>query len=715
MKAKLPAIRRKTIGLKTSLAGVILLTVSITAAVIHIPWALTSRKNIANIVNQLNQEIVRGVNDEVDKLFSDTVSTQNMIQEMFEKNVINIEDKEQRSAFYFTFLKSNPNISWISFGYPNGDFFGTQREQLGVLNNIESFWDSEKKQATRLIETYQQNQQTIQLISKSLVTSDYYAPQRSWYKKAIANPGKTVWTDVYIFDTSKKPGINSAITLQKDGEFIGVISIAIELERISLYLQNIDVAKTGMAFIINSQKQLIASPDIKEIQQRTLDKHGILKIKSLKDSYNKELQIADATLIKNKVSLQDIKNIQEFIYTDKSTGEKYFVFFAPTNTLDWVIGTVIPESDFLEEINHNTQNLLYAVLFLIIISAILAMFLAGKIIAEPLLKIIKQTKYIENFNLEEIRACHSIIREIDQLSLAIDQMGVGLASFKRYLPTELVRTLIRKGIEAKLGGEEKILTIFFLDLVSFTKLFEESGNDMIPHLAEFYHLMSKNINQYQGTIDKYIGDCIMAFWGAPIHNNFHAKDACRAALECQRTLSQCRPRWQQQGKWLFHARIGINSGNVLVGNIGSEEKMDYTAIGDPVNVASRLEALNKIYGTEILIGEETYKLAKNDIFVRFLDTVTVYGKEESLDIYELLAMQNEIESDEEWKWVGFFETGMNYYQNRNWSRAIAFFSQAIELRGGLDLPSSLYIERCIKLIANPPNDDWEPITILQTK
>lgn len=714
MKAKLPAIKRKTIGLKTSLAGVILLTVSITAAVIHIPWSLTSRKNITNIVNQLNQEIVRGVNDEVEKLFSDTISTQNTIQEMLETNIIDIDDKKERTAFYLTFLKANPHISWISFGYPNGDFFGIQRERSGILNNIESLWDPETKQATRLIETYQQNKQYIKLLSTSLVTSDYYAPKRSWYKKAIANSGQIIWTDVYIFDTSKKPGINSAITLYKNGEFIGVISIAIELERISLYLKNIDISKTGTAFIINSENQLIASQDINEIQHDLNENNENLQIKLLKNSAKKELQIANKVLIKNKVPLDNLKTIQQFIYTDK-TGEKYFVFFAPTNTLDWVIVTVIPESDFLEEINHNTQNLLYAVVFLIIIAAILAMFLAGKIIAEPLLKIIKQTKYIENFNLEEIRACHSIIKEIDQLSLAIDQMGVGLASFKRYLPTELVRTLIQEGMEAKLGGEEKILTIFFLDLVSFTKLFEQSGNEMIPHLAEFYYLMSKNINQCQGTIDKYIGDCIMAFWGAPIHNYFHAKDACRAALECQRTLSQCRPRWQQQGKWLFHARIGINSGNVLVGNIGSEEKMDYTAIGDPVNVASRLEALNKIYGTEILIGEETYKLAKDDIFVRFLDTVAVYGKEESLNIYELLAMKNEIETWQEWEWVQFFQEGMTLYQNRKWSKAIEFFAQAIELRGGLDLPSSLYIDRCVNFIANPPNADWKPITILHNK
>jgi adenylate cyclase len=139
------------------------------------------------------------------------------------------------------------------------------------------------------------------------------------------------------------------------------------------------------------------------------------------------------------------------------------------------------------------------------------------------------------------------------------------------------------------------------------------GKEMIPHLAEFYDLMSKCISQNRGTIDKYIGDCVMAFWGAPVASESHPSEACRTALQCQTTLAEYRSRSEQETKLPFYARIGINTGTVLVGNIGSEEKMDYTVIGDPVNVASRLEALNKVYGTEIIIGQVTYELAKDDI------------------------------------------------------------------------------------------------------
>jgi adenylate cyclase len=281
----------------------------------------------------------------------------------------------------------------------------------------------------------------------------------------VAKPGEPIWTDVYVFSTSKKTGINSAITVQKDGRFVGVVSIGMELERISLYLRSIQVAKTGTVFIINSKNQLIASQDPSDLTHNSGDRDN-LQLKILGESRNPYLQIAHKTLSDRKILPNSIKSDKEFIYTAPHTGEKYFVSFASINNLGWIVGTVIPESDFLEEIHQNTRRLSFAVLVLIIGSATLGMFLAGKVIVEPLLKITNQTKHVETFNLEQIKPVRSIIREIDQLSIAMDQMGVGLTSFNRYLPTELVRTLIREGIEAKLGGEEKIVTICFLDLVS---------------------------------------------------------------------------------------------------------------------------------------------------------------------------------------------------------------------------------------------------------
>jgi adenylate cyclase len=278
-----------------------------------------------------------------------------------------------------------------------------------------------------------------------------------------------------------------------------------------------------------------------------------------------------------------------------------------------------------------------------------------------------------------------------------------------------MRTLISRGIEAKLGGEEREVTIFFSDLVDFTRISEELGNELIPHMSVYLQSMSEEIIHQKGTIDKYIGDSIMAFWGAPNQNDFHPLDACRAALNCQKELKALRFRWKRECKPLFFTRIGINTGKVLVGNMGSENKMNYTIIGDSVNVASRLEALNKKYGTEILIGEDTYKEVKDDVVVRKLDRVKVYGKEGALDIYELLEMRDEITSFDKFDWIEVYEEGLALYQDAKFEEAIVKFKTVLEMKKDNDKPSLIFITKSIDYLKDENSIGFDGITTMKDK
>src|SRR5262249_20448622 len=160
---------------------------------------------------------------------------------------------------------------------------------------------------------------------------------------------------------------------------------------------------------------------------------------------------------------------------------------------------------------------------------------------------------------------------------------------------------------------------------------------IVPMLSEYLELASVAVARHNGTIDKFIGDAVMAFWGAPTPNARHAVEACAAALECRDRLRQRCEEIEAAGGLPLRIRVGINTGRMLVGNIGSSERLSYTVIGDAVNVASRLEAVNKRYGTEILIGDDTRAAAGGAIVVRRLDTVTVYGRMQAGAVYELLA------------------------------------------------------------------------------
>jgi adenylate cyclase len=250
----------------------------------------------------------------------------------------------------------------------------------------------------------------------------------------------------------------------------------------------------------------------------------------------------------------------------------------------------------------------------------------------------------------------------------------------------------------------------FVDLAGFTGLSERLGGDIIPLLSRYFDAVSGEVQRHGGTIDKFIGDAVMAFWGAPAANPDHAIDCCRAALACQRAV-RALDLVDDQGSGL-KIRIGINSGDMLVGNIGSEVRLNYTVIGDAVNVASRLEGTNKLYGSDIIIGPETRRLAGEHICVRELDRLAVYGRAGGLEIFELLGMAGEFADAS--GWVESYATGLASYRARDFVAAIRHFEKTVSLRGE-DAASAMMIERCKQALVAPDGAEWADMTVAQTK
>ncbi len=215
-----------------------------------------------------------------------------------------------------------------------------------------------------------------------------------------------------------------------------------------------------------------------------------------------------------------------------------------------------------------------------------------------------------------------------------------------------------------------------------------------------------------GTIDKFIGDAVMAFWGAPQPQADHAERCCRAALDIRRAIAD-----SGLSDDLGHPlqiRIGINSGRMLVGNIGSELRLNYTVIGDAVNVASRLEGANKSYGTQILIGEATERLARGAVVTREIDSIAVYGREGGIAVHELIGLASEVGSARQSEtWIARYEQGLAKYRERNFVGAIADF-EAVLLERPQDSPAVELLGRCRKLLSDDP-EDWHPVSALKSK
>jgi adenylate cyclase len=210
-------------------------------------------------------------------------------------------------------------------------------------------------------------------------------------------------------------------------------------------------------------------------------------------------------------------------------------------------------------------------------------------------------------------------------------------TFSKFVSKSVVDDLLKHPDKLKLGGEKKILTVMFSDIRSFTTLSESmTPEELVEQLNQYLQAMTEIVIKYDGTLDKYVGDEIMAFWGAPIPMEDHALRACRCAIEQMDVLAAMNKEWQAQGKKSLHIGIGINTGDMVVGNMGSSSRMDYTLMGDNVNLGARLEGTNKVYSTGIIISEFTYDHVKDDVIVRELDLIRVKGKERPVRIYELV-------------------------------------------------------------------------------
>jgi len=287
--------------------------------------------------------------------------------------------------------------------------------------------------------------------------------------------------------------------------------------------------------------------------------------------------------------------------------------------------------------------------------------------------------------------------------------------FSQYLPGSVVNELIENPDMLTLGGEERVMTVIFSDVAGFTTISESlTPTELVELLNEYLTEMSDVVFKYNGIIDKYEGDLIMAEFGAPLPDDDHAVNACYTAIEMQEKLAVLREKLIREGKAEIRARVGINSGPMVVGNMGSSMTFDYTVMGDNVNLSSRLEGANKAYGTYIMCSEATRKMVEHVIITRELDLLKVKGKTEGVLVHEVLARKSDGLGEEKERVIDIYHEGLAAYKERRWDDGIKLFTEALSFDKD-DSPSSVYLERCKEFKINPPPDDWDGIFTMRSK
>ena len=546
---------------------------------------------------------------------------------IYEKNILNIRQGEKIKSMSIETLRRYPQIREFYFGTVDGNNYGAERRDSGYLNRYQITRSNRNDKMGVLLYQFVNSEDKLVKVERKL--REYDPRLRPWYKGAVKKGGIYL-TDVFLFITDKmQMGITVSHPLyDRNKRLLGVLAADLEIEELSHFMKQLQIGKTGFGFIMDENNQLIAYPDFSRI---SVKKSGQVRLKKVS-----ELGLDWLT---NALEMHRKSGKEVFTVDDEKNGMRKiisFVSFPPKFGKKWKIVLTVPEDDFtssMKSTNRYSLLISLAILFL-------ALFLISRIsksISKPISLLTDETNKIRNFDLDAEFKISSPIIEIQLISNSIAKLKSGIRAFMKYVPATLVRQLIDTGEEVKLGGRKEELTIFFSDIKGFTSISEElAPEELMVHLSEYLDQLTRIIIECRGTVDKYIGDAIMAFWGAPLKNQQHALDACRAAVLCQKKIITLNNEWRGLNKPIMETRIGLHSGDTIVGNVGSSERMNYSLIGDSVNLASRLEGTNSIYGTTIIISESTYEKVKENFICRPLDSVIVKGKSQAIDIYELI-------------------------------------------------------------------------------
>lgn len=543
-----------------------------------------------------------------------------------------------------------------------------------------------------------------------------------WFREAAVSGG-LIWTDVRVLDTMPLAGLTSAVPITQNSQVVTVVSLDISLAEISRFLGTAP-ALEAQSFIADPESgTMVAFPESILPQGAESDSDGdrfiveegdssrLVTVADLQDTL---LSVALADLRARATELAEAGSAESSFEFDGNGYLSSFSTFPQETGWNWVIGIAVPEEVFLDPI-------LESIRVTVLISAgvvLLGIFMGFRVsrrISRPLQQLSADMQQIKAFELDQSAPIQSRFREVIDMSNSLDAMKAGLRSFRKYVPAGLVRQLIDMGREAELGGEQKRLTVLFSDIAGFSGIAEVlSPADLVVRLAEYLGALSDVIERGHGTVDKYIGDAIMAFWGAPAELDQPELAAVEAALECQAVARQINQKWRSEGLDIsFHVRVGINTGDLIVGNMGSDSRLNYTVIGDAVNLASRLEGANKQYHTDIMISQTTYEAVSDTIACRIIDRVQVKGRTEAIMVYEPLGRHAAM-GKRDAALIALHNEAWHLYADSRFREAAVRFKKIYKEDSANSL-AALYFNRCAALIKKPPGPDWVAENRLQTK
>jgi adenylate cyclase len=604
------------------------------------------------------------------------------------RGMLNLKDEHLLGLDLVERLRVNPHLAWIDYSdEANGHFIGARRAENGdmVLNRSTPgpFPPSEI--------AIMADGREIPL--KAPRSVNYDPRQRDWYKNAIA-AASTVWSEPYAFMEGDIGITASRAWRPVDGAApAGVFAVDFYLKDLQALLDQVSLKFHGVALVMEPDGTLLCASSHGNPAALT---PALEKWVQAHAEFSKTNSQMENHLV--PITVGETRYLAALEHIDEPSG------------LKCIVAGMVPESVIYRDVNRAGKRMEVVGISGMVIAILAGIFMAYRI-SEPLRVLGNDLAKVGEFYLAPQVVGRSVVSEVNQLRDVSERMKSGLRSFIKYMPDDVVRRLLSSGQEAVLGGETRHLTLFFSDIEGFTAHTEQvSSNVLVAELAAYFEVLSRRVRQHSGTIDKFIGDGLLAFFNAPEDVPNHENLACRAALIGQQELAF----EAKEGRMAtFRTRIGLHCGDVLVGNIGTPERFAYTVLGDAVNVASRLESLNKMYGTTILASGDVQQAAGMDFEWRHLDRVAVVGRKGSMDLFELMALKGGVDEDRLAN-RKLYEEALEFYFAGSFWDARRIFGQLAEQQP-IDKAALLMMTRCEHMLGEDVPGKWDGVFVYNVK
>jgi adenylate cyclase len=666
--------------LMTTISGLVLLT----ALTIGTGAAVLTMTITRTLINQARTGAVNAAREETRQLFAAAPRIISVDTTMARRGVLPLDRRDQLATIFAEQLRAFPLLYAVGYGDVAGWYVGATRNTAGQI--VEYLADPAVNGSHPEQVAVSSDGERSSPTEKE--TGAYFAVTRPWFIQGIKADGP-IWSSFYTF-------VNGATGITASSRFVplgatapqGVFHADLQVKGMARFLGTLRVGKRGAVFLVDRYGHRVVNPE------------GL-------DITNTAAALDAAAPQRATETLAHPRRV-------RIHSRVYEVVFEPVPTegdIGLSIGVVVD----LRDISRGAYRHAAIATGIAVLTVLLATWLARRLssrIAEPIVAIARDLARVGAFSISHEPSPQSFVREVNELGSSVDRMKASLRSFAHYVPTDLVRRLLAQGQEAELGGEMRRLTIYFSDIANFTTISEGMEPDrLVEAVGHYLELMTGTITRHGGTVDKFIGDGIMAFFNAPEELLGHPRQACLAALEGQRLLAE-RAAATPVGEPIFHTRIGLGLGEVLVGNIGTPERFAYTLLGDEVNLASRLEGLNKLYGTSIIASAAVMDETGDGFEWRRLDRVAVKGRTRGTLICELIGTKGEVPTPL-LEARDVYEQGLDAYFAGEFDRAGDLFDEAARLRAD-DRAATMMRERAHELAEDPPLT-WDGVHVMEVK